>query len=287
MFNWQRLSKEEKLRYYICYLVARLKRKIKEAQNNKSHASRLEDHAYKMGYLMALNHLVEDMQLSTRDFNIEEEEIGVAYDYKDILTNFLFNLYFISEDNYQKRINFKEEKDYDGEFNQLNDLMIDQCEILHVLVKFEEKQEALLAKFYCHLEPLFQDYEGLDEFQRKESWKEIVDIAKEILKAFDFQKYPDLPTELEVGLSKKEYEYLAQTFFLPKMLKRMFFTQEQSCFVDKQTDDSYMIKIPPCWADEIRNLCTTQLQVNRFDKNYALTSEGKILESLVDKFFIG
>jgi len=124
MHNWQRLSKEDRLRYYIWCLVARFKRKIKETQNNKNHAIRLEDHAYKMGYLMALNHIIDDMKLWTRDFNIEEEDIGLAYDYKEILTNFLSNLSYISEENYQKRINFEEEKDYDGEFNQLNDCLI-------------------------------------------------------------------------------------------------------------------------------------------------------------------
>lgn len=40
-------------------------------------------------------------------------------------------------------------------------------------------------------------------------------------------------------------------------------------------------------ADEFRDLCTEQLQLIGFDEKYELTSEWKLLEALIDKFFCG
>jgi len=39
-------------------------------------------------------------------------------------------------------------------------------------------------------------------------------------------------------------------------------------------------------ADEIRDLCSNELQVKGFDEKYELTPVGKLLTSLIDKFFI-
>jgi len=188
-----------------------------------------------MGYLMALYNMIDDMGVFTSHFDIEREEVGLGYNIKEMLINFLKNLSYISDDSYQKRIDFKEPKNYEGEFNQLNDLLVDQCEMLHVLGDFEEKYEKLLSKFYCHLEPFFQDYDGMYEPDRKESWEEIVEIAKEILEAFDYRPNQKLEQEdsetsllTSVYLNKEEYNYLLQAAFLPKMLKkRMLETQDE------------------------------------------------------------
>ncbi len=40
-------------------------------------------------------------------------------------------------------------------------------------------------------------------------------------------------------------------------------------------------------ADELRDCCTNRLDEIGFDENYELTTEGKKLEQLIDKLFIG
>lgn len=54
----------------------------------------------------------------------------------------------------------------------------------------------------------------------------------------------------------------------------------------KKTDD-YLLVFSEDQADELRDLCGKQLEMIGFDENYKLTRKGKILESLIDKFFIG
>jgi len=40
-------------------------------------------------------------------------------------------------------------------------------------------------------------------------------------------------------------------------------------------------------ADELRDLCLDRLDTHGFDACYAPTEEGKLLESLIDKLFVG
>ena len=40
-------------------------------------------------------------------------------------------------------------------------------------------------------------------------------------------------------------------------------------------------------ADELRDMCTERLDTHGFDEDYNPTEEGKILESLIDKLYIG
>lgn len=40
-------------------------------------------------------------------------------------------------------------------------------------------------------------------------------------------------------------------------------------------------------ADELRDLCTNRLDTHGFDENYNPTEEGKKLEALIDKLYIG
>ncbi|MFN4090454.1 MAG: hypothetical protein ACK4QW_15620 [Alphaproteobacteria bacterium] len=47
------------------------------------------------------------------------------------------------------------------------------------------------------------------------------------------------------------------------------------------------IVIPDNIADELRELCADELAHAGFDKNEDLTPEGRVLESLIDKFFTG
>lgn len=182
---------EEKFKHYAQYLVAKLKRKIKEAQSSRNCSSTPEDSAYKMGYLMALYHVIDEMKSWSRDFDIENEDIGLQYEFTESASNFFVNLSYISENLYQKRIKFEETKDYEGEFNQLNECILDQCETILTFSEFKEKYQTLLMKFYAHIEPYYQDYDALYDDQKKQSWEELVEIAKEILIAFEFDRNSD------------------------------------------------------------------------------------------------
>ncbi len=83
---------------------------------------------------------------------------------------------------------------------------------------------------------------------------------------------------LKINLSKIEYTYLSQASFLPKKVKTMLPPKDQAA-------DGCMLTVSEEQADEIRDLCGERLQIAGFDKDYALTQEGEILEDLIDKFF--
>lgn len=48
----------------------------------------------------------------------------------------------------------------------------------------------------------------------------------------------------------------------------------------------YLLDIDSVVADEIRDLCSEQLQINGFDEDYNLNNVGEILEYLIDIFYI-
>jgi hypothetical protein len=81
-----------------------------------------------------------------------------------------------------------------------------------------------------------------------------------------------------IQLSKIEYDYLSKADFLPNKLRKLF-------PVNYQNKVKYLLEITEDQADEIRDLCGEQLQIVGFNERYEATSEGEILESLVDKFF--
>lgn len=85
---------------------------------------------------------------------------------------------------------------------------------------------------------------------------------------------------LMIELNKNEYEYLSHASFLNEKFKDLFLLTEKH-------EDRYLMEISENQADEIRDLCGEQLQIVGFDEKYELTSEGQILESLIDKLFIG
>ncbi|MEM8629052.1 MAG: hypothetical protein AAGF04_03145 [Chlamydiota bacterium] len=130
---------EERFKHYVWYLVAKFKSKIKQAQNNKDQSHGEKDAIYKMGYFMALYNMIDSMKVFASDFDIEIKEIVFGYNIKDMFINFLKNLSYTSNDSYQKRLDFKQTKNYKGEFYQLNDLLVNQCEMIQVFGDFEEK----------------------------------------------------------------------------------------------------------------------------------------------------
>ncbi len=47
------------------------------------------------------------------------------------------------------------------------------------------------------------------------------------------------------------------------------------------------LKIPDKEADEMREIVSDDLQFRGFDTNYELTTEGRVLQDLIDKLFTG
>jgi len=83
---------------------------------------------------------------------------------------------------------------------------------------------------------------------------------------------------LRVRINSTEYNYLCQSSFLNDKHKKLLLAAQKD-------GDEYLIEVSDDQADEIRDLCGEHLQVAGFDEHYELSSEGRILESLVDKFF--
>lgn len=83
---------------------------------------------------------------------------------------------------------------------------------------------------------------------------------------------------IEIKLSKEEYEFLIK--FLLKDHKNI----SEKIAVKKVTDNSVFVLIDDDWADEIRELAGDEVALH-FDKNYELTKTGRILESVIDKFY--
>ncbi|HVV69571.1 MAG TPA: hypothetical protein VHE99_11180 [Gammaproteobacteria bacterium] len=81
----------------------------------------------------------------------------------------------------------------------------------------------------------------------------------------------------EIDLTKEEYDFLLKNNFLENDLRRLL----------ENIESGYRLKIDDLKADEIRDQCGEYLQIVGFDKNYNPTPEGKILEKLIDKFYIG
>ena len=85
---------------------------------------------------------------------------------------------------------------------------------------------------------------------------------------------------IAIKLNEDEYKYLCEALFLPDKLRQLFFLIERK-------ENTYLLNIAEDEADEIRDLCGEHLQLVGFDEKYEPTAEGKILEDLVDKFYIG
>lgn len=85
---------------------------------------------------------------------------------------------------------------------------------------------------------------------------------------------------MKINLNETEYSYLLNSSFLSVNWKTLINISNQ------QIDDSHIITISEDQSDELRDLLGEQLQLVGFDEKYKLTTEGRILESLIDKFFI-
>jgi hypothetical protein len=84
---------------------------------------------------------------------------------------------------------------------------------------------------------------------------------------------------IEIELNQNEFAYLCKASFLPDRFRKLFFSSVRK-------KKSFLLNISEEQADEIRDLCGDQLQLVGFDERYEPTTEGLILESLMDKFYV-
>lgn len=82
-----------------------------------------------------------------------------------------------------------------------------------------------------------------------------------------------------IKLNINQFEYLDDSVFKSKESLRF------KLHVKKEGNFAF-IEIDEDVADEIRDWASEELQKRGFDKNYQLTPEGKILEELIDSFYI-
>ena len=70
------------------------------------------------------------------------------------------------------------------------------------------------------------------------------------------------------------------------ILETLSLSAEQEKQIRKATAD-LKIELPDELADSLRDSCTERLDTHGFDKDYLPTPEGRVLEDLIDKLFIG
>ena len=84
-----------------------------------------------------------------------------------------------------------------------------------------------------------------------------------------------------IKLTNQEYNY---------MISSVFLSQDQKNTIKSNSHlyhNMYFLNLSAKKVDQIRDLIEEQLQVVGFDFSYQLTTGGKILQSLSDKFYIG
>lgn len=83
-----------------------------------------------------------------------------------------------------------------------------------------------------------------------------------------------------VKLNKNQFDYLSYSLSEEhEVLKsKLKLTRKENHLVIIEVDENT--------ADEIRDWASDELQRKGFDINYELTAEGKILEGLIDAFYI-
>lgn len=84
-----------------------------------------------------------------------------------------------------------------------------------------------------------------------------------------------------VKLSKNQFDYLGYSLSEEQEVLRLKLREI------RKENQSVTIEVDEATADEIRDWANAKLQEKGFDENYELTPEGKILEELVDAFYIG
>ena len=83
-----------------------------------------------------------------------------------------------------------------------------------------------------------------------------------------------------IKLTEEEVEYFKSAVFLEKYLKCIVFNS-MAC-----KKKIFTLIISEELVDELRDVFGEQMELTGFDENYEPNKEGRILESLIDKFFI-
>lgn len=86
---------------------------------------------------------------------------------------------------------------------------------------------------------------------------------------------------MEVNLTSEEIAYLLISDVVPSQIVNELKGASNS------TDTLFSLKISDDDADTLRDRLGEELQRDGFDEAYNLTRKGKVLESLVDKLFVG
>ncbi|WP_434111520.1 hypothetical protein [Methylocaldum sp. GT1TLB] len=83
-----------------------------------------------------------------------------------------------------------------------------------------------------------------------------------------------------IELSRTEMDYLCSAGFLESQQIDTLRAVAQS------SDVGVVLRLPRDSVEEFRDAFTEQLAKVGFDENYDLTPEGKMLEDLIDRFFL-
>lgn len=83
-----------------------------------------------------------------------------------------------------------------------------------------------------------------------------------------------------VHLSGRETMYLRNAAFLPDELARIIKAAKDV------EDNGILISLSPQMSERFREVFTEHLAKVGFDEAYEPTSEGKVLEALIDRFYI-
>lgn len=86
---------------------------------------------------------------------------------------------------------------------------------------------------------------------------------------------------MNITLNKAEYEYLIHAKYLDSKIINMLSN------VNIENNFKYTLDFPSELIEEMRLIFEDRLQDVGFNEKYDLTDEGKIIENLIDKFFIG
>lgn len=84
---------------------------------------------------------------------------------------------------------------------------------------------------------------------------------------------------MKIRLSHDELDYLQSKQLLPSTIRSRITSADT-------TSADYILEVSEDEADELRDLFGEQLQIEGFDQDYKPTKAGRILESLIDKFFV-
>ncbi len=92
---------------------------------------------------------------------------------------------------------------------------------------------------------------------------------------------------MDIRLTKEEFDYTVAAAFIPDSFRKEIIDGVQKHTQGGMGREAVMVRVTEDTADEIRSLCEDQLNVAGFNSDYSLNSEGKILDSLLDKLFTG